>query len=231
MARCDRYNGTHLTGIKRVREKLLEPNQLLTQTIRSRKLDMTQALEQRTYSREEYLEFELASEERHEYVNGEIRLMTGGTPDHNEIISNLLAALKLQLKGQPYRIFVTDQRLWIPNYNLYTYPDVMVVEKPLQLQAGRTDTVVNPCFIAEVLSKSTQDYDHGEKFSAYRTIASFREYLLIDQYGVHVEHYVKTAANQWLLSEYDDPNITLSLSTFEAQIDIIALYENIDIDA
>jgi len=110
---------------------------------------MTQALEQRTYSREEYLEFELASEERHEYVNGEIRLMTGGTPDHNEIVSNLLVALKLQLKEEPYRIFVTDQRLWIPDRNLYTYPDIMVVEKPLQLQTGRTDTVINPCFIAE----------------------------------------------------------------------------------
>lgn len=107
----------------------------------------------------------------------------------------------------------------------------MVVEKPLQLQAGRTDTVTNPCFIAEVLSKSTQDYDHGEKFSAYRSIDSFCEYLLIDQYRIHVEHYVKTAANQWLLSEYADPNVTLSLNTFEAQIEIINLYENIDIDS
>ena len=191
---------------------------------------MTQTLEQRTYTREEYLDFELASEERHEYVNGEIRLMTGGTPDHNDIASNLLVALKLQLKGKPYRIFVTDQRLWIRDRNLYTYPDVMVIEKPLQLQTGRTDTVMNPCFIAEVLSKSTQDYDHGEKFSAYRTIDSFREYLLIDQYTIHIEHYVKTAANQWLLSEYDDPNTTLSLSAFEAQIEIVTLYENIDID-
>ena len=192
---------------------------------------MTQALEQRTYTHEEYLDFEVASEERHEYVNGEIRLMTGGTPDHNDIASNLLVALKLQLKGKPYRIFVTDQRLWIRDRNRYTYPDIMVVEKPLQLQTGRTDTVMNPCFIAEVLSKSTQDYDHGEKFSAYRTIDSFREYLLIDQYSIHIEHYVKTAANQWLLSEYDDPNTTLSLSAFEAQIEIIALYENIEINA
>ncbi|GAB4155354.1 MAG: Uma2 family endonuclease [Cyanobacteria bacterium J069] len=200
---------------------------------------MTQALEERTYTREEYLEFETASEERHEYVNGEIRLMTGGTPDHNEIAINLATLLKSALRGKPYRIFGADQRLWIPgggaspkgNRNLYTYPDLMVVEKPLQLQTGRTDTVTNPCFIAEVLSKSTQDYDHGEKFSAYRTIESFREYLLIDQYQIHVEHYVKTAANQWLLSEYDDPNVTLSLSAFEAQIEIIALYENIEIDA
>ena len=192
---------------------------------------MTQALEQRTYTREEYLEFEMAAEERHEYVNGEIRLMTGGTPDYNELAINLATLLKSALRGKPYRIFGADQRLWIPDRNLYTYPDLMVVEKPLQLQTGRTDTVTNPCFIAEVLSKSTQDYDHGEKFSAYRTVESFREYLLIDQYSIHVEHYVKTAANQWLLSEYDDPNIILSLSAFEAQIEITALYENIDIDA
>lgn len=192
---------------------------------------MTQALEQRTYTREEYLEFEIASEERHEYVDREIRLMTGGTPDHNDIASNLVVALKLLLKGKPYRVFITDQRLWLPDRNLYTYPDVMVIEKPLQLQTGRTDTVMNPCFIAEVLSKSTQDYDHGAKFSAYRSIESFREYLLIDQYQIHVEHYVKTAANQWLLSEYDDPNVTLSLNAFEAQIDIIDLYENIDINS
>lgn len=190
---------------------------------------MTQALEQRTYTPEEYLELELASETRSEYRNGAIIPMTGGTPDHNELVINLAALLKSALRGKPYRTFATDQRLWIPARNLYTHPDVMVIEKPLQLQTGRTDTVMNPCFIAKVLSKSTQDYDHGEKFSAYRTVESFSEYLLIDQYSIHVEHYVKTAANQWLLSEYDDPNVTLSLSTFGADLQIIDLYENIDV--
>ena len=191
---------------------------------------MIQPLEQHTYTHEEYLEFETASDERHEYVNGEIRPMTGGTPDHNEIAINLATLLKATLRGKPYRIFGADQRLWIPDRNLYTYPDVMVVKKPLQLQTGRTDTVTNPCFIAEVLSKSTQDYDHGEKFSAYRTLESFCEYLLIDQYQIHVEHYIKTSANQWLLSEYKDPIVTLSLSVFEAQIKIVDLYENIELD-
>jgi Uma2 family endonuclease len=141
-----------------------------------------------------------------------------------------IGLLKSALRGRPYRVFGSDLRLWIPDRNLYTYPDVMVVEKPLQLQTGHTDTVTNPCFIAEVLSKSTQDHDHDEKFSAYRTIDSFREYLLIDQYKIHVEHYVKTAANQWLLSEYDEPNVTLSLTTFDAQIEIVSLYETIDIN-
>jgi Uma2 family endonuclease len=192
---------------------------------------MTQALEQRIYTLDEYLELELASETRAEYRNGAIISMTGGTPDHNELAINLASLIKSALRGKPYRIFGSDQRLWVPNRNLYTYPDVMVAEKPLQLQTRRTDTVINPCFIAEVLSKSTQDYDHGEKFSAYRTIDSFREYLLIDQYSIHIEHYVKTAVNQWLLSEYNDPNIILSLNAFEAQIEIAMLYENIDIGA
>lgn len=191
---------------------------------------MTQALEQQIYTPDEYLELELASETHSEYRNGVIIPMTGGTPDHNELAINLAALLKSSLRGKPYRVFAADQRLWVPNRNLYTYPDVMVVEKPLQLQTGRTDTVINPCFIAEVLSKSTQDYDHGGKFSAYRTIGSLCEYLLIDQYSIHVEHYVKTGTNQWLLSEYDDPNVILSLHAFESQIQIITLYENIDID-
>ncbi len=104
----------------------------------------------------------------------------------------------------------------------------MVLPKPIELQTGRKDTVMNPCFIAEVLSKSTQNYDRGEKFVAYRTISNFQEYLLIDQYRVHVEHHLKTAAHQWLFSEYNDPNVTLSLSTLELQISIAELYENID---
>lgn len=190
---------------------------------------MITQLEKKNYTVEEYFELELVSETRSEYRNGEIIPMTGGTPDHNDIASNLIVALKQSLKGKPYRVFITDQRLWIPDRTLYTYPDIMVIEKPLQLQSGRTDTVINPCFIAEVLSKSTQDYDRGEKFVSYRTIESFKEYLLIDQYSIHVEHYVKTAAHQWLLSEYDDPNVTLSFTAFEFQIKISDLYENIEI--
>lgn len=122
--------------------------------------------------------------------------MTGGTPDHNDIASNLIVALKQSLKGKPYRVFITDQRLWVPDRTLYTYPDIMVIEKPLQLQTGQTGPVINPCFIVEVLSKSTQDYDRGEKFVAYQMIESLKEYLLIDQYSIHVEHYVKTATYQ-----------------------------------
>ena len=184
--------------------------------------------ETKIYTPEEYLELEIVCETRNEYRNGEIIPMTGGTPDHNEIAGNLNASLKLALKGQPYRIFIADQRLWIPTINIYTYPDIMVLQKPIELQIGRKDTVINPVLIAEILSKSTQNYDRSEKFATYRTIPTIKEYLLVDQYRIHVEHYVKTGVNQWTFSEYDDPNITLSLNTLELQILIADLYENID---
>ncbi|WP_413165545.1 Uma2 family endonuclease [Capilliphycus salinus ALCB114379] len=184
--------------------------------------------EKKIYTIEEYLELELTSETRNEYRNGEIIPMTAGTPNHNDISGNLYIALSLFLKGKPYERFHVDQRLWIPAVSLYTYPDVMVVSKPLELQTGRKDTVMNPRFIAEVLSKSTQNYDRSEKFEAYRSIPTFQEYLLIDQYRIHVEHDVKTDVNQWLFTEYNEGNITLSLSCFELEIQIAEFYENVD---
>lgn len=192
---------------------------------------MVQATKPKTYTPEEYLALEVNSPERHEYVDGEIRLMTGGTPVRNKIVGALTALLWFRLRGKAYDVFVTDQRLWIPACELYTYPDIMVVEKPLVLQTGRTDTVTNPCFIAEVLSKSTKDYDRGDKFLNYRTIPTFREYLLLDQYAVHVEHYVKTAPNQWLMSEYDSLDTALSFETFDCQVNVADLYEGIDFDS
>jgi Uma2 family endonuclease len=189
---------------------------------------MIAQIDQKNYTIAEYLELELASESRSEYRNGEIIPMTGGTPNHNEIAGNLYILLKSIFKNQNYRVFYADQRLWIPAANLYTYPDVMVVPKPLELQTGRTDTLINPVFVAEVLSKSTQNYDRSEKFAADRAIANFQEYLLLDQYRIHVEHHVKTGVNQWLFSEYDDPLVKLSFSSFDFQIQIADFYENID---
>ncbi len=184
--------------------------------------------EKKTYTTDEYLDLELAAETRSEYHNGEIVSTTGGTPNHNDIAGNLVAVLKMALRGKPCRVFILDQRLWIPAVNLYTYPDIMVLTKPIELQAKRTDTVVNPCFIAEVLSKSTQSYDRSDKFAAYRTIPGFQEYLLIDQYRIHVEHHVKTAVNQWLFSEYDEPETILSLRSLAVEIQVADLYDAVD---
>lgn len=189
---------------------------------------MVTQLAKKTYTVEEYLELELASETRSEYRNGEIIPMTDGTPNHNDISGNAYILLKALLKTKEYRVFHVDQRIWIPSLKQYAYPDVMIAPKPLEMQTGRKDTITNPCFIAEVLSKSTQNYDRSEKFAAYRAIDTFQEYLLIDQYRIHVEHYVKTAVNQCLFSEYDDPNVTISLQFLDLPIRIADLYDNIE---
>ena len=154
--------------------------------------------------------------------------MAGGTPNHNEITSILNAILRVSLKGKPYSIFASDQRLWVPQLNNYTYPDVMVVAKPIELQSGRTDTITNPLLIAEVLSKGTRAYDRDEKFAAYRSIPSFQEYLLIDQYRLQVEQYSKTDANKWIFSEYSCAGDRLMLSSISVEILLADLYENIE---
>ena len=190
-----------------------------------------QAEAKKIYTPDEYLNFEVNADIRHEYINGEIIPMTGGTPEHNEIASILNAALRIALKGKPYSIFVADQRLWIPDRNLYTYPDVMVVPRPLQRQQGRTDTITNPVMVAEVLSKSTKSYDRDEKFSAYRTIPTFQEYLLIDQYTPHVEQYCKTDAHTWIFTEYNDMESSISLSSIPFEIRLADFYENVEFGA
>ncbi|MEA5554798.1 Uma2 family endonuclease [Anabaena cylindrica UHCC 0172] len=189
---------------------------------------MTIAQETRYYSPEEYLEFEVNSELRHEYIDGLIIPMTGGTPNHNKIAGNLYVAIHFALKRQPYEVYYTDQRLWIPKRRIHTYPDVMVVQTPLVFEEGRNDTITNPVMIAEVLSKSTKGYDRDEKFAAYRTIANFQEYILIDQYTIHVEQYVKTDHKKWMFLEYEDINDSLNLASIPCQISLADIYEKVD---
>lgn len=186
-----------------------------------------QAQETRYYSPEEYLELEVASEIRHEYFDGEIIPMTGGSANHNRIVRNLTSALDVALEDQDYEVFVADLRVWIPSKKLFTYPDLMVVAGDLEFLENRTDTIVNPRLIVEVLSDSTKGYDRGEKFESYRTLASFQEYVLIDQYKTHVEHFSKTANKQWSFTEFDELNDTLAFATVPFQIALSAIYRKV----
>ncbi|MCS6960867.1 MAG: Uma2 family endonuclease [Pseudanabaenaceae cyanobacterium SKYGB_i_bin29] len=138
---------------------------------------------------DEYLAQEVASELRHEYRQGDLIPMAGGTTTHNELAGSLYSLLRLALKGQPFQVFITDQRLWIPQTQSFYYPDVMITPKPVPLLEGRRDTVMEPLLIAEVLSDSTEERDRGAKFLDYRQIPTLQEYLLIDQNKPYVEQY------------------------------------------
>lgn len=177
------------------------------------------------YSLSEYFERELQSQTRHEYLDGKIIAMTGGTPTHNRIISNLLVALYTALKNQSYAVFVTDQRLWIPERRMATYPDIMVMPEPLTYQEGRKDTLINPVLITEVLSSSTANYDREEKFAAYRTIATFQEYLLISQEKCYIEHFQKEG-ERWLFTPYESDGM-INLKSLGIEIATADVYHKI----
>lgn len=182
--------------------------------------------EKKTYTPEEYLALEEKAEYKHEYRNGEIIAMAGGTINHNEIVTNLCTYLKIALKGQKYRVFIGDVRLWIPRNNQYTYPDVMVISGEPIFHQGNT-TITNPLLVMEVLSQSTQDYDRGTKFSYYRSIPQLQEYILIDQYSCKIEQFTKNNQGQWLLTEYESQEETISLDSLKLQVSIDDIYEQV----
>ena len=149
---------------------------------------------------EEYLARERASLDRHEYVDRRIVAMAGGSPRHNFISANVAAVLRSLLGGR-CRAFSSDQRIFVPATGLYTYPDVAVVCGPPELHPRHPDTITNPRVVVEVLSKSTEAYDRGDKFSHYRTVPSLLGYLIVAQRERHIEHYRRVEVGRWELTE------------------------------
>ena len=176
-----------------------------------------QITQQRYYTTEEYLELEETADNKSEYIDGEIIPMAGASTNHNRIASNLYSAANFAFRQENYEAFISDIRLWIPKRRIYFYPDVMIVAGEAEYYNNRTDTILNPQVIIEVLSKSTKGYDKEGKFEIYRAVESFQEYLLIDQTKIRVEHYSKTGKKQWVMREYDeeDENITFNSVPFE----------------
>ena len=185
--------------------------------------------EKTDYTPEQYLALDIDAEFRSEYRDGKIVPMTGGTTEHNKIAGNFYAYLHFLLRKRGEEIYFGDVRLWIPEYRQYTYPDVMVVaDAPIYHGQGNT-TVTNPSLILEVLSRSTQDYDRGTKFTYYRSIPEMREYILVDQYQCFVEHFFKEPQGRWVLREYKRLEDTLCLESLGLSIELGELYGGVAI--
>jgi Uma2 family endonuclease len=187
-------------------------------------------LEQCLYTREEYLALEETAEYKSEYRNGQIVPMAGGTTNHNKIAGNLYVNFRAALKEENYEVFISDVRLWIPRYNIYTYPDVMIIEDKPVYEGKGTTTVTNPSLIIEVLSSSTSSYDKGKKFRYYRSLPSLKEYILIDQYSFFIEQFSKTEENKWLLTEYEQENSSLFFTIIDLKLSLADIYEKVDFD-
>ncbi|MBD2206285.1 Uma2 family endonuclease [Calothrix sp. FACHB-1219] len=186
-----------------------------------------QVTQQRYYTPEEYLELEEAADYKSEYIDGQIIPMAHESINHNYIGGNFAAALNFAFKKLNYQVFFFQMRLCIPKKRIYTYPDVIIVAGNVDCYHKRTDIILNPQVIIEVLSKSTKAYDYHDKFEAYRTIPTFKEYLLIDQNRIYVEQFSKTGKKQWALREYDEEDEAISLVTVPFEISLQDLYNKV----
>jgi Uma2 family endonuclease len=176
-------------------------------------------------SEEEYLRIEREAANKSEFHDGRMFAMADASPNH-ALLSNTIGSI---LRGQippGCRTFNADLRIKVVAAGLYTYADCSVICGDPQFAGSQKDAVLNPLLIVEVLSPSTEGYDRGKKFEMYRTIGSFREYLIVHQDRRHVEHYSKQDGGGWLLREYAGEG-SVNISQWGVKISLAELYAGV----
>lgn len=186
----------------------------------------TTAPASKLYSVSDYLEMEIETGQKFEFYNGKIIPMSGGTIPHNRIARNILAELHFAL--QPgFEVFGSDQKIYLPKYNFYVYPDAVVVTgEPIQTEA-EAHAIVNPLLIIEVLSTSTSRYDRGDKFIQYQSLPSFKEYALIRQDAPEVQTVFREASDLWRSKEYAGLETFLQFRSVDVSLSLSKIYKGI----
>ncbi|NJM58508.1 MAG: Uma2 family endonuclease [Synechococcales cyanobacterium RU_4_20] len=177
---------------------------------------------------DQYLLWEESQVDRHEYVDGQIYAMSGGTVNHGEIAANCIAVLKGQLQGSGCRVLTSDVKVRVLRSNAFLYPDVSVTCDPEDRSAEQF--ISAPGLIVEVLSPGTEAYDRGDKFKLYRRAISLQNYVLVSSREVGVEVYERDQVGRWIFVAYG-PGETIRLNGVgpkgAIEVAIEALYENI----
>ncbi|MDQ2862340.1 MAG: Uma2 family endonuclease [Bacteroidota bacterium] len=176
---------------------------------------------------EEYLEMENDSTEKNEYYRGEVFAMSGAKMPHNTLSKNMLGTLFSKLKGKKCQPYGSDVRIHIPSNTLFTYPDISIIcGKAITLNDDEWN-VLNPTVIIEVLSKSTKNYDRGEKFKLYRDIPTLQEYILADSESMHIEIFRLNENKHWELEEYNSLKDIVHIKSIDEKILLSEIYEDV----
>ncbi len=170
----------------------------------------------------EYLAHEADAETKHEYADGLVFAMAGGTLEHARLSGRLAFLLGVALEGKPCNVFSSDARVRVAATNRSTYPDLSVVCGPVEHASDDPHALVNPAVIVEVLSEGTERGDRGEKFRHYRRLASLREYVLVAQDEARVEVF-RREADVWTFREHG-PGQRVVLASIGASFEVDALY-------
>ena len=187
------------------------------------------SVEKNIYTEDEYFEFERTSLGRWEYVDGEIRAMSGGTANHSTIAMNIGATLRAALFPRGCRVFGSDMKVHTGD-GVNTFPDISVVCGPLTFHRGRADLLTNPLLIVEVLSDSTEAYDRGDKFRHYQSIPTLTDYLLVAQDEARVELYTR-CEDHWEYRQISGLTETVHLPSVETTLSLTDIYALIEWDA
>ncbi|MBA4182564.1 MAG: Uma2 family endonuclease [Acidobacteria bacterium] len=186
---------------------------------------------QRKHTLEEYADIEKSSDEKFEFYDGDVWSMAGASPKHEIIVVNLSAELRSNLRGRGCRIYGSNLKVKVPIYPPYRYPDVTALCGQLIYENFYDlEVLVNPSLIVEVLSPSTESFDLTDKFTYYKSIESFTEYLLIDQNRPHVVLYTKQDEQVWLHREYNDLSAAVYLSSLDCEISLAEIYLDIEFE-
>ena len=154
--------------------------------------------------------------------------MSGVGRNHARIEVNLTTRLNLLLAGRRCEVFPANMRIKVPSMQPYRYGDLSALCGEAQFEEiGGVDALTNPSLIVEILSESTEAYDRGEKFTHYKSISSFSEYLLVAQNHPHITHLVKQPDGSWIYNEYNDLSAVVKLTSFNCELPMSEIYENI----
>jgi Uma2 family endonuclease len=193
-------------------------------------LPQSQAL----FTPEEYLALERESDIRHEYLDGLIYAMAGESFEHSTIGSNINAALNYQLRGKPCRSLQPNMKVYsrLPTdtglKGLFAYPDGLVVCGQPVFHDAHRDVLINPQVIIEVLSKSTEGYDRGEKFARYRQHGSFTDYLLVSQYYPCTEHFTRQPSGEWIYTYETKLEGSVIVASIGCELRLAEVYDRIE---
>ena len=187
----------------------------------------------RKVSIEDYFRAEQKSIHKNEYHNGIIKPMAGGTFNHDNLAGKAITLLNIYFEENDFSYLVngSDTKIRIEKYNKFVYPDAVVIcEKP-EFYQNRRDTITNPLLIVEVLSDSTKDFDRTTKYEYYRSVPSFKEYVLVHQENKHVSVYTKQPDNTWIVRDYEGDEATAILYAIQScPLPLKRLYRGLDVE-
>ena len=184
----------------------------------------------RRYTIQEYLRIENDSSQRHEYYDGEIVAMAGGSPEHSLIIANLVGEIRNRLKGTPCRVYEGNLRVRIPRTRHYVYPDATIVCGPVERDPDDRSgqTITNPRTVIEVLSPSTEHLDYGKKFRQYIEFQTLHEYVIVAQHEPRAESYFRQKDGTWLFTPVADLSAAISVRSVQIEVPLAELYAGVE---